>query len=178
MLGNKLLLVVAVVGTAAIANAGFGDFLKKATDVATAVNQVQNGQPVQPVQQQAVVVQPVAAPVAAQPAVDDGATLGEVNSISMDELARRMKKHSSLVVIDVRTPGEYSSGHIPHAKNVPVNTIGSRIGNIVADRNTPVYLYCKGGVRAQTAAETLVSMGYQRVYNAGGIGDWDGKIVR
>lgn len=176
MFGNKLFLAVAVVGVSMAASAGFGDFLRKTADVVTTVNQVQNGQPVQ----QAPVAVPQAAPVVATApeVVDDGARLGEVNSISMDELAKRMKAKSSLVVIDVRTAGEYASGHIPHAKNIPVGTIGSRIGKVVADRDTPVYLYCKGGVRAQSAAEVLVGMGYRRVYNAGGIGEWNGKLAQ
>ena len=194
---NQFKYIVAgwAVGTALMAQAGFGDFLKKTVDVAVQVDQAQNAirnpDQAQPavatpaVPQPAVTVPALPQPVVTVPAVpqpavvvNDGALPGVVNEISMDELAKRIKANPALVVIDVRSEEEFASGHIPSARNMPVDVIGKKIKKAVPLKATPVYLYCRSGARASTAGAKLVSMGYQRVYNAGGIGSWDGAIMR
>ena len=72
------------------------------------------------------------------------------------------------VTIDVRTQGEWDAGHIEGALHLPVDVIGARIAAAVPDKATPIVVYCKAGVRAGKAKQTLEKLGYTRVENAGG----------
>ncbi|RMH52731.1 MAG: rhodanese-like domain-containing protein [Zetaproteobacteria bacterium] len=65
------------------------------------------------------------------------------------------------VFIDVRTPAEYRSGHIPGAINIPVDTLAMRLGEVPHDKQ--VYLYCEGGVRAARAGKLLAARGYTNI---------------
>jgi phage shock protein E len=76
---------------------------------------------------------------------------------------------SKHVLIDVRTPEEFASGHIAGAINIPVDVIGSRLAEIPADRIAVVY--CHSGNRSATAAQVLAQNNYA-VYDLGGIIDW------
>lgn len=66
------------------------------------------------------------------------------------------------VIIDVRTNFEYSSGHIKGSKNIPLDTIRSRVEEIKA-WGKPVIVVCHSGTRSGTAAAYLHSMGVQAV---------------
>lgn len=75
------------------------------------------------------------------------------------------------LVIDVRTPAEYETGHLPGARNINFDQIGGRIGDITRDKDEPIFLYCKSGRRSGLAKQTLEQLGYSNVVNAGGIRD-------
>jgi rhodanese-related sulfurtransferase len=79
------------------------------------------------------------------------------------------------VLLDVRSPAEYASGHIPTAVNIPYDTIGPN--SLAADKGELVITYCVSGRRASIAETTLRSLGYTNVVNFGGIGKWTGKLV-
>jgi phage shock protein E len=73
-------------------------------------------------------------------------------------------------LIDVRSAGEFSGGHIDGAANIPVDALARRVSEIPKDK--PVVLYCQSGARSSRAAEMLKSQGYQSVHNLGGMGRW------
>ncbi|MGE3773382.1 MAG: rhodanese-like domain-containing protein [Gammaproteobacteria bacterium] len=70
--------------------------------------------------------------------------------------------------IDVRSPEEYAAGHLAGAINVPHRDIATRIAAIAPDRQARLKLYCRRGVRAETARFSLEALGYQNVSNEGG----------
>lgn len=74
------------------------------------------------------------------------------------------------VLVDVRTSGEYSNGHIKGARNIPLDNL-SRISKKVT-KDKDVIVYCQSGSRSAQAMRTLKSMGYTKVHNLGGIGKW------
>lgn len=78
------------------------------------------------------------------------------------------------VVIDVREPEEWSTGHIPGARHVPKSYLESRIEGAVPDRGQHVILYCQSGNRSAWAARTMIEdLGYERVESmTGGITLW------
>jgi phage shock protein E len=78
------------------------------------------------------------------------------------------------ILIDVRTPEEYLSGHIPTAINIPYDAMAARVPT--PDRSQLIIVYCRTGGRAAAAKETLDSMGYLRVVNFGGISKWSGEL--
>lgn len=75
------------------------------------------------------------------------------------------------VWIDVRTPEEFSQGHLRNAVNIPANKITAKIKQVSPDKNAPVNLYCRSGRRAQAALEALKKEGYTNVTNHGGYED-------
>ena len=81
------------------------------------------------------------------------------------------------VLIDVRTPEEYSEGHIPESKNVPLQAL-DKVRSVVENKDTELFVYCHSGARSRQAAAMLGRMGYTRVNNIGGISSYRGKVER
>jgi Rhodanese-related sulfurtransferase len=75
-------------------------------------------------------------------------------------------------IVDVRTDEEYSQKHIKGALHIPVDNVEAQLEKEIPDKTSEVIFYCAKGVRAQKALEKALLLGYQRVYNLGGIGDW------
>ena len=97
--------------------------------------------------------------------------LAEAPSISTAALHAQRESGAALVVIDVRTPGEYASGHIPGAVNVPFDQVAQRIVEIDAPHG--VALYCMIGPRARKGESALLAAGYERVFHIdGGFAAW------
>lgn len=88
------------------------------------------------------------------------------------EEAKEQMDEGGVTVVDVRTPEEYASGHIQGAVNLPNETIGEEAPKALEDKQAVVLLYCRTGVRSKNAAQKLVELGYENVYDFGGIVDW------
>jgi phage shock protein E len=73
------------------------------------------------------------------------------------------------LVIDVRSEREFHATAIEHAVNVPLPQLAHRISEIVADKATPLDLYCASGARSGIACGVLKELGYTNVTNAGGL---------
>ena len=71
------------------------------------------------------------------------------------------------VVIDVRTPDEWSSGHLENAMNVEWQDILNISNSVTKDEK--IYLYCRSGNRSGRATQTLIDAGYSNVTNAGSL---------
>jgi phage shock protein E len=69
-------------------------------------------------------------------------------------------------VIDVRSPGEFNSGHIPGSVNIPLPNMVISLSGIA--RNKPVIVCCTSGMRSASAKRILKANGFQEVYNGGG----------
>ena len=92
-------------------------------------------------------------------------------SISAAELHARRESGAAPVVIDVRTPEEYASGHIPGAVNVPFDQVAQRIAEIDAPHG--VALYCMVGPRARKGESALLAAGYEKIFHLeGGLAAW------
>ena len=87
------------------------------------------------------------------------------------------QRNPGAVLLDVRTPEEYRSGHIPGSKNIPLQTIDS-VSTVVENKDTALYVYCQSGARSRQAAGLLQQMGYTNVNNIGGIAAYTGKVER
>lgn len=96
----------------------------------------------------------------------------------IDEYQAReyMKSGEPYQLVDVRTEKEFAGGHIPGAKNLPLNTLP--VSWKTLDPTVPVLLYCQSGGRANQAAAFLSQVGIQTVFNFGGIEKWTGDVVR
>lgn len=74
------------------------------------------------------------------------------------------------MLIDVRTPGEFSSGHIPTAVIITVDLIASNPPD--AEKDQLIIVYCRSGNRSAAAAGILEDLGFTQVYDFGGINRW------
>ena len=83
--------------------------------------------------------------------------------------------HDTLL-IDVREPEEFNSGHIPGARNIPLSAITT--AELPADLFSSICLYCLSGIRSSRAVRQLKKMGYTNVRSIGGIKKWKGEIER
>jgi rhodanese-related sulfurtransferase len=98
--------------------------------------------------------------------------------ISPAEAAEAENRSELALIVDVREPGEYQERHVPRAINIPRGVLELRadLASPVADaalsanRSARILVYCtKGpGARSLLAAQTLSSMGYERVEVLGG----------
>lgn len=70
------------------------------------------------------------------------------------------------VLIDVRTPAEYSNGKPVNSKNIPLDKIGGKIDKI-KKLNKPIVLCCQSGMRSGRATSMLKNKGVE-AYNGGG----------
>jgi len=77
------------------------------------------------------------------------------------------------VIVDVREASEWEQGHLPNAVHISKSYVEQQIENAVPDRDTPVILYCAGGVRSLFAAQSLEQLGYTNVASmSGGFQAW------
>lgn len=79
--------------------------------------------------------------------------------------------NSGALLIDVRTPEEYSGGHIERAINIPFDEVQKQLDRIGSDKGRAIVVYCRSGRRSEKAKKTLESLGYTNVTNAGGYDD-------
>jgi len=113
-----------------------------------------------------------------QPGGDSKANITAPRNISAKEAKAMMDEGKPYTLLDVRTAGEYSSGHIKGAILIPNTEIASRAGKELPDKGAVILIYCRSGVRAANAAQILAGMGYTNVYNFGGIMDWPYETVK
>ena len=100
----------------------------------------------------------------------------EVKMISVDEvknLVDRLDDEENVVLIDVRTKEEYETGHIAGSINLPLDIIS----NIDISKDKKIIVYCRSGRRSNLAAVELIGLGYENVYDMGGIEDWPYDLV-
>jgi rhodanese-related sulfurtransferase len=74
-------------------------------------------------------------------------------------------------VVDVRTPDEFASGHVPGAVNIPYDQISARAAEL-GPASTPVLLYCRSGRRSGIAAQALGAKGFTRIYDMQAYDRW------
>ena len=74
-------------------------------------------------------------------------------------------------IVDVRTPGEYTGGHVPGAINIPHMSIVARKGELATDKE--LVFICQVGQRSALAAEFAAASGFKDLYNVeGGTDAW------
>ena len=74
------------------------------------------------------------------------------------------------LLVDVRTPEEFATGHIAGALNIPPDSLPTRLAEIPSDQ--PVVVYCRSGNRSAQASQLLAAAGYTGIYDLGGIITW------
>jgi rhodanese-related sulfurtransferase len=78
------------------------------------------------------------------------------------------------MIIDVRTKGEFSGGHIKGSVNIPLNELENHLKKIPKDK--VIITCCASGMRSGSAKGILQSKGYAEVYNGGGWSSLQAKL--
>lgn len=74
---------------------------------------------------------------------------------------------SGALVIDVRSPGEFATGHLSNAINIPLPEIETAVPRRVKDKNQVLLLHCQSGMRSGVASKKLKRLGYANTFNLG-----------
>jgi len=82
-------------------------------------------------------------------------------TIANVEGLKSLLENDQPLLVDVREPSEYQSGHIPDAINIPLRTLTHNLDKVSRDR--PVVLYCSTGYRSAMGVMTLHLFGYDNV---------------
>lgn len=106
--------------------------------------------------------------VASSPSSDSGANAVNSSKLTFDTVSADINNGSLL--LDVRTPEEFSAGYIENAENLPLAEIQSgQIPQVSKDK--PLYVYCRSGNRSAEATKLLQNAGFTNVIDLGGINE-------
>jgi rhodanese-related sulfurtransferase len=72
---------------------------------------------------------------------------------------------SQPLILDVRTPNEYYSGHIAGATLIPLQQLSQRLSEIRQYKDKEILIYCRSGNRSTVASEILMENGFKKLYN-------------
>lgn len=75
------------------------------------------------------------------------------------------------LLLDVRTPAEYASGHVGGALNLPLQHFVQNYESVAPDKSKQIVLYCHSGVRSGQATEFLRQQNYENVVNGGSVAE-------
>jgi rhodanese-related sulfurtransferase len=97
-------------------------------------------------------------------------------NIGLDEMCRRISANPAIVLLDVRTPGEFdgstkevpSFGHFKNAININVRELEARVGELAKYKNSEVIVYCSHSHRSPRASYLLGTQGFTNVKNMSG----------
>lgn len=97
--------------------------------------------------------------------------VGTLTNVTVQELAQRLAHERDLVVLDVREPAEWTEGHMPGARHIPMRQVMERLGEIPRDRR--IALTCAGGTRSSLVGSLLLARGFTDLVNVwGGMTGW------
>ncbi|WP_024614350.1 rhodanese-like domain-containing protein [Clostridium sp. Ade.TY] len=95
-------------------------------------------------------------------------------SVNVNELENKLK---SIDLIDIREPYEYKSGHLPNAKNIPMENIISNPDKYL-NKDKEYYIICQSGARSSRACSALDKEGYKIINVSGGTGSYNGNLEK
>ena len=107
------------------------------------------------------------------------AKVNTFKSVSMEEGLKLMASDKDFVLLDVRTPEEFSSGHIPSALQLTNETFTKQDAEkLLKDKAQTIYVYCRSGRRSKQSSQKLIDFGYTNVIEIGGILDYNGTVEK
>ena len=94
-----------------------------------------------------------------------------IPQLDAQQLWQKLEEDDSVLLVDVRTPGEYEMEHIPGSRLLPLSVLRQRSDELPQDR--PIVCVCRSGARSQSACEQLAALGFEDVANlSGGMIGW------
>ncbi|MDC0335963.1 rhodanese-like domain-containing protein [Pseudodesulfovibrio sp.] len=103
------------------------------------------------------------------------ALAGKVHNLTPAQARKAIAATPDLVILDIRTPGEFHAGHLKNARNIDFygKNFKARIDGL--DKAVPYFVYCRSGRRSSIAIEYMQQVGFDTIYHLGnGINGWTG----
>jgi rhodanese-related sulfurtransferase len=98
---------------------------------------------------------------------------GDINNTIALTVIQSSKDDDKFVILDVRTPEEFSDGHIEGAINIDYYADGFKKKLAALPRNKTYLIYCRSGNRSGTTMSLMKSLGFNAVFNMlGGMNEW------
>lgn len=91
--------------------------------------------------------------------------------------AKKIMDTEDVIILDVRTEEEYAEKHLYDSICIPLNILRETVEQVIIDKNKKILIYCRSGRRSNDALKILLSMGYENVYDFGGILDWPFEVI-
>lgn len=92
-------------------------------------------------------------------------TKSPIQQITAEEVKKSLDTKEDVLLLDVRTDGEFSRGKIEGGINLPVDEVAAKIESLIPNKSQKIYVYCLSGSRSVHAVEAMVKLGYQNVFN-------------
>lgn len=122
-----------------------------------------------------------AEPEAATPeAAESEAVETEVSvptTLTPGEAQEMMQGDELFVLLDVREESEFLELHIPGAILIPLGELYERAPLELSNKQTPIIIYCRSGRRSAEALALLIGLGYEQVFDLGGILNWPYETI-
>lgn len=100
-----------------------------------------------------------------------------VGSMNVHELSQRLASPRPILLIDVRTPAEFSGGHVDQARSYPLSGLSSKGDEMKkVAKDNDIAVICRSGNRSLMGSVALKRLGLEKVYNvAGGMLHWESQ---
>ncbi|MFK5974932.1 MAG: rhodanese-like domain-containing protein [Sulfurovum sp.] len=102
-------------------------------------------------------------------AYSKGWILANFQSITAKEAIVLIENDNNITILDVRTIGEFKSGHLRDAKLIPVQQLSNSLKMLEGDKHKKLIVYCRSGSRSVTASRILAKNGFTPINVKGGI---------
>lgn len=103
----------------------------------------------------------------------DNIAEGKLKQFHLEDV-KELPRDNSVILLDTRTSGEYSHGHVDGFINIPVDELRERLDEL--DKNKPVYVMCQSGLRSYIATRILAGNGYNAYNFSGGFRYYDAVV--
>ncbi|MBL7012965.1 MAG: rhodanese-like domain-containing protein [Candidatus Marinimicrobia bacterium] len=104
-------------------------------------------------------------------------SIENIPNISVDDVFAKIEKNENILILDVRTKGEYT-GHLGHIENsilIPVQELGTRVAEMTPYKDKEIIVVCRSGNRSRTGTMILMNAGYRAINMLGGMKAWNKK---
>lgn len=102
-----------------------------------------------------------------------------VKNISAEEAKKLISSNKDIIILDVRTKGEYLRGHLKGSKLMPSNELSSRINELEKYRGKSLLVHCASGGRSPIAVKILLKNNFTNIYHMNkGLAGWTGSFVK
>lgn len=86
-------------------------------------------------------------------------------NVTIEESKDLINDMEDLLILDVRTKGEFDAGHIEGAIQIPVDELEDRINELEEYRGNPILVYCRSGNRSSQAVNILLNNEFGEIYH-------------
>lgn len=105
-------------------------------------------------------------------AISDNVGIKSVDAEQAREIIEKNRNNPDFLIIDVRTPEEYKSGHIENAVNIDYKSADFKNEVKKLNKDDTYVVYCHSGRRAKLSADIMGQLGFKNIYEIGGVVQW------